>query len=76
MTKNENYAKKATLQYGILNFLKDLNEEKDTELITIYIYICWLTGLLYGDDITIKNYLVQEDGIKLIFNFLLEEKKL
>ena len=74
MTQNESYVQKAALQLGIFNFLKDLNEEKDPELITIYIYL--LTGLLYGDDITTKKYFVQEcDGIKLIFNLLVRETK-
>ena len=74
MTQNESYVQKAALQLGIFNFLKDLNEEKDPELITIYIYL--LTGLLYGDDITTKKYFVQEcDGIKLLFNLLVRETK-
>ena len=74
MTQNESFVQKAALELGIFNFLKDLNEEKDPELITIYIYL--LTGLLYGDDITTKKFFVQEcDGIKLIFNLLIREIK-
>ena len=74
MTQNESFVQKAALELGIFNFLKDLNEEKDPELITIYIYL--LTGLLYGDDITTKKYFVQEcDGIKLLFNLLIREIK-
>ena len=74
MTQNESYVQKAALELGIFNYLKDLNEEKDPELITIYIYM--LTGLLYGDDITTKKYFVQEcDGIKLLFNLLVRETK-
>ena len=74
MAQNESYVQKAALELGIFNYLKDLNEEKDPELITIYIYM--LTGLLYGDDITTKKYFVQEcDGIKLLFNLLVREIK-
>ena len=74
MTQNESFVQKAALELGIFNYLKDLNEEKDPELITIYIYL--LTGLLYGDDITTKKYFVQEcDGIKLLFNLLIREVK-
>ena len=74
MAQNESYVQKAALDLGIFNYLKDLNEEKDPELITIYIYM--LTGLLYGDDITTKKYFVQEcDGIKLLFNLLVREIK-
>ena len=72
MTQNESFVQKAALELGIFNYLKDLNEEKDPELITIYIYM--LTGLLYGDDITTKKYFVQEcEGIKLLFNLLVRE---
>ena len=74
MAQNESYVQKAALELGIFNYLKDLNEEKDPELITIYIYM--LTGLLYGDDITTKKFFVQEcDGIKLLFNLLVREIK-
>ena len=74
MAQNESFVQKAALNLGIFNYLKDLNEEKDPELITIYIYL--LTGLLYGDDITTKKYFVQEcDGIKLLFNLLIREVK-
>ncbi len=74
MTQNESFVQKAALELGIFNYLKDLNEEKDPELITIYIYM--LTGLLYGDDITTKKYFVQEcEGIKLLFNLLVREIK-
>ena len=74
MAQNESYVQKAALELGIFNYLKDLYEEKDPELITIYIYL--LTGLLYGDDITTKKYFVQEcDGVKLIFNLLVREIK-
>ena len=74
MTQNESFVQKAALQLGIFNYLKDLNEEKDPELSTVYIYL--LTGLLYGDDITTKKYFVQEcDGIKLLFNLLVREIK-
>ena len=72
MTQNESYVQKAALQLGIFKFLKDLNEEKDQQLINIYIYM--LTGLLYGDDITTKKYFVEEcDGIKFLFNLLIRE---
>ena len=74
MTQNESFVQKEALKLGIFNYLKDLNEEKDPELITIYIYL--LTGLLYGDDITTKKYFVEEcDGIKLLFNLLIREIK-
>lgn len=70
MSQNEPYVQKAALDLGIFNYLKDLNEETDPELVTIYIYL--LTGLLYGDDITTKKHFVEKlDGIKLLFNLLI-----
>ena len=72
MSQNDSFVQKAALDLGIFNYLKDLNEEKDPELISIYIYL--LTGLLYGEEISTRNYFVKEcDGIKLLFNTLVKE---
>ena len=72
MTQNDGFVQKAALQLGIFNYLKDLNEEKDPELINVYIYL--LTGLLYGQEISTRKYFVEEcDGIKLLFNLLIRE---
>ena len=72
MAQNESFVQKAALDFGIFNFLKDLNEEKDPELISVYIYL--LTGLLYGEEISTKKYFVEEcEGIKLLFNTLVKE---
>ncbi len=72
MSQNDSFVQKAALDLGIFNYLKDLNEEKDPELISIYIYL--LTGLLYGEEISTRNYFVKEcDGIKLLFNTLIKE---
>ena len=72
MCQNESYVQKAALELGIFNYLKDLNEEKDQELINVYIYM--LTGLLYGQEISTRKYFVEEcDGIKLLFNLLIRE---
>ena len=72
MTQNDNFVQKAALELGIFNYLKDLNEEKDPELINAYIYL--LTGLLYGQEISTRKYFVEEcDGIKLLFNLLVRE---
>ena len=72
MAQNDSFVQKAALDLGIFNYLKDLNEEKDPELMNVYIYL--LTGLLYGEEISIRKYFVQEcDGIKLLFNTLVKE---
>ena len=72
MAQNDSFVQKAALDLGIFNYLKDLNEEKDPELMNAYIYL--LTGLLYGEEISIRKYFVQEcDGIKLLFNTLVKE---
>jgi len=72
MSQNDSFVQKAALDLGIFNYLKDLNEEKDPELMSVYIYL--LTGLLYGEEISIRKYFVQEcDGIKLLFNTLVKE---
>jgi len=72
MTQNDGFVQKAALKLGIFNYLKDLNEEKDPELINVYIYL--LTGLLYGQEISTRKYFVEEcDGIKLLFNLLIRE---
>jgi hypothetical protein len=74
MAQNESFVQKAALELGIFNYLKDLNEEKDPELINAYIYL--LTGLLYGQEISTRKFFVQEcDGIKLLFNLLIREFK-
>ena len=74
MAQNESYVQKAALNLGIFNYLKDLNEEKDPELMNAYIYL--LTGLLYGQEISTRKYFVEEcDGIKLLFNTLVKEIK-
>ena len=72
MSQNESLVQKAALNLGIFNYLKDLNEEKDPELMSAYIYL--LTGLLYGEEISTRKYFVQQcDGIKLLFNTLVKE---
>ena len=74
MAQNESFVQKAALELGIFNYLKDLNEEKDPELINAYIYL--LTGLLYGQEISTRKFFVQEcNGIKLLFNLLIREFK-
>jgi hypothetical protein len=74
MSQNDSFVQKAALGLGIFNFLKDLNEEKDPELMSVYIYL--LTGLLYGEEISTRKYFVEEcDGIKLLFNTLVKEIK-
>ena len=72
MAQNEPFVQKAALDLGIFNYLKDLNEEKDPELMSAYIYL--LTGLLYGDEISTRKFFVENcDGIKLLFNTLVNE---
>ena len=72
MAQNDGYVQKAALELGIFNYLKDLSEEKDPELINIYIYL--LTGLLYGNEITTRKHFVEDlDGIKLLFNLLITQ---
>ena len=72
MTQKDEFVQKAALQFAIFNYLKDLNEEKDPDLINVYIYL--LTGLLYGQEISTRKYFVEEcDGIKLLFNLLIIE---
>jgi hypothetical protein len=72
MAQNDSFVQKAALDLGIFNYLKDLNEEKDPELITVYIYL--LTGLLYGEEISTRKFFVEQcDGIKLLFNTLVKE---
>ena len=72
MAQNEPFVQKAALDLGIFNYLKDLNEEKDPELMSAYIYL--LTGLLYGDEISTRKFFVENcDGIKLLFNTLVKE---
>ena len=74
MTQNDSYVQKAALELGIFNYLNNLNEEKDPELLNAYIYL--LTGLLYGDEISTRKYFVENcDGIKLLFNTLVKEIK-
>ena len=74
MAQNEPFVQKAALDLGIFNYLKDLNEEKDPELMSAYIYL--LTGLLYGDEISTRKFFVENcDGIKLLFNTLVKEIK-
>ena len=38
MTQNDGFIQKSVLKLGIFNYLKDLNEEKDSDLINVYIY--------------------------------------
>ena len=72
MAQNEPFVQKAALDLGIFNYLKDLNEEKEPELMNAYIYL--LTGLLYGDEISTRKFFVENcDGIKLLFNTLVKE---
>jgi hypothetical protein len=72
MSQNDSFVQKAALDLGIFNYLKDLNEEKDPELMSIYIYL--LTGLLYGEEISTRKFFVEQcDGIKLLFNTLVKE---
>ena len=74
MSQNDSFVQKAALNLGIFNYLKDLNEEKDPELMSIYIYL--LTGLLYGEEISTRKFFVEQcDGIKLLFNTLVKEIK-
>ena len=74
MSQNDSFVQKAALDLGIFNYLKDLNEEKDPELMSIYIYL--LTGLLYGEEISTRKFFVEQcDGIKLLFNTLVKEIK-
>ena len=74
MSQNDSFVQKAALDLGIFNYLKDLNEEKDPELMSIYIYL--LTGLLYGEEISTRKFFVEQcDGIKLLFNTLVKELK-
>ena len=74
MSQNDSFVQKAPLDLGIFNYLKDLNEEKDPELMSIYIYL--LTGLLYGEEISTRKFFVEQcDGIKLLFNTLVKEIK-
>ena len=62
MTQNDGFVQNAALQFAIFNYMKDLNEEKDPELIDVYIY--WF-----------RKYFVEEcDRIKLLFNLLIIEK--
>ena len=72
--ESNSFVQKAALDLGIFNYLKDLNEEKDPELMSIYIYL--LTGLLYGEEISTRKFFVEQcDGIKLLFNTLVKEIK-
>ena len=74
MSQNDSFVQKAALDLGIFNYLKELNEEKDPELMSIYIYL--LTGLLYGEEISTRKFFVEQcDGIKLLFNTLVKEIK-
>ena len=74
MSQNDSFVQKAALELGIFNYLKDLNEEKDPELMNAYIYL--LTGLLYGEEISTRKFFVEQcDGIKLLFNTLVKEIK-
>ena len=74
MSQNDSFVQKAALDLGIFNYLNDLNEEKDPELMSIYIYL--LTGLLYGEEISTRKFFVEQcDGIKLLFNTLVKEIK-
>ena len=74
MSQNDSFVQKAALNLGIFNYLKELNEEKDPELMSIYIYL--LTGLLYGEEISTRKFFVEQcDGIKLLFNTLVKEIK-
>ena len=74
MSQNDSFVQKAALDLGIFNYLTDLNEEKDPELMSIYIYL--LTGLLYGEEISTRKFFVEQcDGIKLLFNTLVKEIK-
>ena len=74
MSQNDSFVQKAALDLGIFNYLKDLNEEKDPELMSIYIYL--LTGLLFGEEISTRKFFVEQcDGIKLLFNTLVKEIK-
>ena len=74
MSQNDSFVQKAALDLGIFNSLKDLNEEKDPELMSIYIYL--LTGLLFGEEISTRKFFVEQcDGIKLLFNTLVKEIK-
>ena len=74
MSQNDSFVQKAALDLGIFNYLKDLNEEKDPELMSIYLYL--LTGLLYGEEISTRKFFVEQcDGIKLLFNTLVKEIK-
>ena len=72
MAQNDGFVQKAAMDLGIFNYLKDLNEEKDVELITIYIYL--LTGLIFGEEISVRKHFVEDlDGIFLLFNLLIKQ---
>ena len=62
MTQNDGFVQNAALQFAIFNYMKYLNEEKDSALIDVYIYL-------------FRKYFVEEcEGIKLLFNLLIIEK--
>lgn len=73
MMQNDNYIQKAAMDMGIFQLLKDLNNETDQELITNYIYI--LTGIIYGNEVSVRKYFVKElDGMTLLYNLLLKQR--
>ena len=73
MMQNDGYIQKAAMDFGIFNFLTNLNESKDTELISMYIYM--LTGILYGDELEVrKHFVINLKGVILLYNMLLKPK--
>lgn len=73
MMQNDGYIQKAAMEFGIFKFLNNLNEAKDNELISMYIYM--LTGILYGDELEVrKHFVIYLKGVILLYNMLLKQK--
>ena len=73
MTQNDGYVQKAALDLGIFKFLDELNKSEDKDLNKMYIYL--LTGMIYGDELDVRKYFINElNGIVFLFNMLIREE--
>ena len=73
MMQNDGYVQKAAKDLQIFRFLQKLNDEQDQEVVNMYIYM--LTGILFGDEVEVReHFVVQLNGIVLLHNMLIKQK--
>lgn len=75
MMQNDGYIQKEAMNLGLFKYLDNLNTETDKDLVTNYIYI--LTGLIYGNETSVRNFFIKDlNGIPLLYNLLLKQRNI